>query len=54
MERSEGERRAAVRPADQPEAEGKRPNVRPASQRDNIEARKSAKQKSDQERGELQ
>ena len=38
MDRSEGERRAAPRPADQPETEGKRPSVQPALQRDNEEA----------------
>ena len=37
MERSEGERRAAQRPADQPEPQGKRPSDQPGSQRDNKE-----------------
>ena len=35
MDRSEGERRAAQRPGDQPESEGKRLSDQPASQRDN-------------------
>ena len=39
MDRSEGERRAAQRPGDQPESEGKRPSDLTASQRDNIQAR---------------
>ena len=34
MDWSEGERRAAVQPEDQPESEGKQPNVLPVSQRD--------------------
>ena len=34
MDRSEGERRAAERPVDQPEAEGKQPSVLPVSERD--------------------
>ena len=37
MDRSEGERRAAQRPGDQPESQGKRPSVQPALQRDNEE-----------------
>ena len=36
MDRSEDERRAAQRPADQPEWSGKRPNALTASQRDNV------------------
>ena len=36
LDRSEGERRAAKRPADQPESEGKRPSALAASQRDNF------------------
>ena len=37
MDRSEGERRAAQRPADQPESQGKRLSVQTASERDNEE-----------------
>ena len=40
MDRSEGERRAAQRPKDQPETEGKRPSGQSGSQRDNNEARR--------------
>ena len=45
LERSEGERRAAQRPADQPESEQKRPSALTASQRDNTEAQRSGLQK---------
>ena len=34
LDRSEGERRAARRPADQPESEGKRPSGQTLAQRD--------------------
>ena len=37
MDRSEGERRAAQRPADQPESQGKRLSAQAASERDNEE-----------------
>ena len=35
LDRSEGERRAAQRPADQPEAKGKRPSEYALAERDN-------------------
>ena len=42
LERSEAERRGAVRPADQAETEGKRPSALAGSQRDRKEARHSS------------
>ena len=42
LERSEAERRGAVRPADQAETEGKRPSALAGSQRERKEARHSS------------